>query len=205
MIMVRGWYHNRENGERLLSIIEIAGECCLSPQKTKEWFPGKIRKDSQTGLDFVDAAEVVWFLLKHNMPVSASLLPPNTRKLLFVTKDDYVLSEKYDTADIICRLFAGKCNLLVETTTAGKFAALSILTFSPQLVIIFVEDFSQAIVNTFDLLSNYPEQKTILLVNDSIRNDVDREVAKLQKRPLVIRDGLPVEQLILQLRTVFEN
>ena len=54
-IMIRGWYHSRENGRRLLSIDEIAGACCTSNQEVKKWIVDKIQKLGKTESDLIDA------------------------------------------------------------------------------------------------------------------------------------------------------
>lgn len=203
--MIRGWYHNRKNGQRLLSIDEIARACCISEPAVKKWMAGRIPKSGQTGTGLVDAAEVIWFLVRNSLPVSASLLPPNTRKILFIAKDDYEFQDKCEKFDIICRFFAGNHNILVETSTVERFADLSILTCSPYLIVIFFKVYSPETLNTCNLLSSFPEQKTILFVDDSIKSDIDRALGKLPAQHLVIRDSLPVEQLIPQLRSVFHN
>lgn len=203
--MIRGWYHSQKNGQRFLSIDEIAGTCCIAKQEVKAWLGNKIFKSGLTGPDLVDAGEVVWFFVRNGMPVATSLLPPKTRKILFIANDECEFQDKCDIFDQICRFFAGNCNILVETSTAGRFADLSILTFSPNLVVIFIKAYGQDTINTLNLLSSFPEQKVILLVDDSIKNNVEHALQMLSVHPHIISDALPVEQVIPQLRSVLEN
>ena len=203
--MIRGWYHNSKNGQRLLSLDEIAEACCASRQEVKKWFAHKIQKKAPAGAELVEAAEVVWFLVKNSMPVATSVLPPKTKRMLFIANNEYEFQEKSEKFDQICHFLADNCNILVETSNAGKAADLSLLTFSPHLVVIFVKSCSRETINTFNLLTNFPEQKTILIIDDSVKSDVERDLGKLVGPHLILRDAQPVEEFLPQLRQVFNN
>ena len=203
--MIRGWYHSRKNGQRSLTIDEIAEVCCISNQEVRKWFADKIQKSESAGADLIDAAEVVWFLVKNNMPVPASLLPPKTRKILFIANDEYEFQDKCEKFDQICRFLGTDCNILVETSTAGKLADLSLLTFLPNLVVIFLKTYSHEFVTTFNLLKNFPEQRMILFVDDSMRGNIQSDLGKLSSQHLIVGDAQPVEELLPQLRVVFDN
>ncbi len=205
MIMIKGWYHNRNNGTRLLLIDQIAEACCISPMEVKKWFAGKIQQQESTGLYLVDAADVVAFLTKSSIPVPTSLLPPKTRKILFIAEDEYQFQDKCEKFDQMCRFLSRDCNILVETSIAGRLADLSILTFCPNLVVIYLKDYKHETINTFNLLTNFPEQKTVFLVEESIKNDVERDLKKRSQQHLVLNDSPPVEQFFPQLRLVFDN
>ncbi len=203
--MVRGWYHSSKNGQRLLSIHEIAEACCVSSLEVKQWFGDKIEKPNPAGSECVDAAEVVWFLVKNSMPVATSLLPPKTKKILFIAGDEYEFQDKCDKFDRICRFLSNNCNILVETSAAGKAADLCLLTFSPNLVVIFVDSCNQETINTFHLLKNFPEQKMILIIDDSIKSDFERDLGELPAPHLIVGNAQPVEELLPQLGHVFDN
>lgn len=203
--MIRGWYHSSKNGQRFLTLDEIAEACCVPRQEVKKWFADKLQKTAPAGPERVDAAEVVWFLVKNSMPVATLLLPPKTQKILFIANDEYEFQDKCEKFDQICHFLAGNCNILVETSTAGKAADLSLFTFSPNLVVIFVKSCSPATLNTFNLLTNFPEQKMILIIDDSVKNDIERDLGKLVGPHLIIRDAQPVEEFLPQLRQVFDN
>lgn len=203
--MIKEWYHSRKNGQRFLTIGEIAEACCIANQEVKAWFGDKIHKSEVTGPDLVDAADVVCFLVRNDLPVATSLLPPKTRKLLFITNEACACQDACDTFEQICRLLASTCNILVETATTGRFGDLSILTFSPNLVVIFIRACGQETINTLSLLSNFPEQQVLLFVDDSIKNNVEDTLERLSVHSHLISNGLPVEQLITQLRWVLQN
>ncbi|TKB27515.1 hypothetical protein FCL47_05100 [Desulfopila sp. IMCC35006] len=203
--MIRGWYHSIKNGQRLLAIDEIAEGCCVSRQEAKRWFADKIRQPGPAGNELVDAAEVVWFLVKNSMPVATSLLPPKTKKILFVANEESEFHDKCEKFDRMCHVLATNCNILVETSTAGKAADLSLLTFSPDLVVIFVKSCSRETINTFHLLTNFPEQKMILFIDESIKTDFERELGKLPAPHLIVGDTLPIDEVLPNLSRVFDN
>jgi hypothetical protein len=58
--------------------------------------------------------------------------------------------------------------------------------------------------NTFNLLSSIPELKTILFVDDATKKAMDQGQVYLPAH-LIVSDAAPVEQLIPELNTLFEN
>lgn len=203
--MVRGWYHSSTNGQRLLSIDEIAEACCVSSPAVKQWFAEKIEQADSAGQQGVDAAEVVWFLVNNNMPVATSLLPPNSKKILLIASDEYVFQERCEKFDRICRFLSTQCNLLVETSAAGRAADLCLLTFSPNLVVILVDSCRQETINTFNLLKNFPEQKLLLIIDDAIKSDFERDLGTFPSPHMIVGDAQPVEELLPQLAHVFDK
>lgn len=205
MSMIRGWYHNKNNGQHLLPVGKIADACGISLREVKAWFVDKIHQPTPTGGGFIDAADVVNFLAKNDLPVIASLLPPNTRKILFICENEAQLEDNFPKFGQICGFLSSGCNILFETSTAGKMADLSVLTFCPDLTVIYLKTCNQELINTFRLATNFPEQKTIFLVDDGIRADVERDLGEVSQSHLVMSDSLPFELLMPQLHVVFDN
>lgn len=202
--MVRGWYCNRQHEQRLLSIEEIASACCIDKNKVREWIAENHLRRARPGEDLLDAAEVVSFLIRHNIPVSPWLLPSKTEKILFIAGNEAEFQDQEDKFDLICRFFADSCNILVETAISGNYADLSILTFSPNVVVIFVREFDEHTANTLNVLSSIPERKTILIVDDLIMREMNGGLIALPA-DLIVSDTLPLEQLQSQLHSVFVN
>ncbi|MGW8193952.1 MAG: hypothetical protein ACWGOX_06765 [Desulforhopalus sp.] len=203
--MVRGWYHNRKHGNRLLSINEIAKTCGISVRAVKKWFSGKMSQQDSTFQEFVEAKDLVSFLVKSGLPVSSLMLPPNTKKILFIAPEESDFQDNADKFDRICRFFSDTYNILAETSIAGKYADLSILTFAPNLVVIFVKDCDPASIKTLHLLSDIPEQKAIFFVKDSIKNDIEHQLLDLAIRTFIVADSQPVEEMLPRLRQMIDN
>jgi hypothetical protein len=143
-------------------------------------------------------------LIRHNIPVSPWLLPAKTEKILFIAANESEFQDKEDKFELICRFFADSCSILVETAIAGNYADLSILTFSPNVVVIFVREFDEHTANTLNVLSSIPERKTILIVAELIMKEMNGGLMALPA-DLIVSDTLPLEQLHSQLRSVFTN
>lgn len=154
---------------------------------------------------FVEALDIVSFFVKNGIPVSTFLLPPKTKKILFIARDECDFQDNADKFDQICRFFSDHFNVLVETSTAGKYANLSLLAFSPNLVVIFVKTFDQASVNTLRTLSVIPEQKSLLFVEDSIKSRVERQLKDLACHSFIVANSVPIEDTIPRLRRIFDN
>lgn len=165
--MLNGWYYNKKYGQRPLSLAEISLACCCTQQEILEWFPGKIFHLSKGDGGYVDAGEVVGFLVRNNMPTPSSLLPPCSRKLLFITSDLCRVRNQLGYIEIIFNFFKQRGNVLIDNASEGRFADLSILTFSPDVVAYFVKKPEQASLSTFNLLMGFPELLTIMVVGES--------------------------------------
>jgi hypothetical protein len=202
--MVRGWCYNRQSGERLLSVEDIALACGVAGGEVKRWFTGASLRPVLEKERLFDAGEVVSLLVRNNIPFAPSLLPPGTRKILFIAVGDHVFQERGDTFDRICRFFADNGNILVETASAGRFADLRIFTFAPDIVVIFLQSYDRTMAKTLGLLSSLPDLKTILLLDDAVKSALRQEAIDLSA-DLVIGDGLPKDQLLSHLSATFGN
>lgn len=202
--MISGWYHSVKNGQRLLTIEEIATACCITNDEVQKWLEDNHLQRARPGQDLFDSAEVISFLIRNNMPVSPWLLPPQTKKILFIASDEGEFQEQSDTFDHICRFFAESCNILVETSLAGKYADLCIFTFCPNIVVMFTKEYSEHTETTLNFLASIPEQKTILIVGELLWK---AKVDGLLTLPahLIVSENLPVASLRSQLQSVFVN
>lgn len=203
--MIRGLYFSGEQQQRHLSIDEIATACRISPRKVKSWISRKILRPAAVGENLVDVTDVLWFLLRNNMSVASSLLPPKTGKILFLASSAAELHEKEETFDHICKLFAENCNLVMaESTTLGRQAHLTILTFKPDVVVIFQRSFNQALVGFLDFLSTMTSLKSILFVEWATKLAADNGLLSIPA-DLIVSETLPVEQLTNKLSSFFRS
>jgi hypothetical protein len=202
--MIRGWYHNIESEQRFLSIEEAATACSITTQNVRDSLIGKSSLTALTGKNTVDAAEVISFLIRNGMPVSPSLLPNKTRNILFIAADDFEFQDQGEIFDHICRYFADKYNILVETSILGKSASNAILSFSPDVVVFFLKELNPATINTLYVHSNNRELKVILIINDSVNNTMGTKLDFLHTH-LTVNNTLPIEKLTSRLRSAFDN
>lgn len=203
--MLRGLYYSGQQQQRFLTVDEIATACRVSPGKVKELIAMKVLRPAATEETMVDVGQVLWFLLSNSMPVAASLLPPKTGKILFLAGSVAELYEKEETFDHICKLFANDRNLvLAESATLGRKAHLTILTFDPDVVVVFQRLFSKSLAATCDLLAGMPRLKTILVVDRATKLAVDNGLLAIPA-DLVVAETQSIEQLTTVLRTFFRN
>jgi hypothetical protein len=200
--MIKGWYYNRESGRRILSVGEIAGACGCSRLKVADWFAGKIITTASEDESYVDAGNVIDFLMRNSMPVPATLLPPKTRKILFIAADDDVFHEQRERIDCITDYFSSYGSVLVETSSSGKFANLTILTFCPDIVVLFLWNIDQENIPTLHLLSSFPDLKTIIFLCKPTA-DISIDSPLLQGGSLVVDAGLPKVHLQSLLNSTF--
>jgi hypothetical protein len=203
--MIRGLYYKGEKQQRYLTIDEIATACRISPRKVKGWVSQKFLHPAAVGENLVAEDDVLTFLLQNNMPVVSSLLPPNTGKILFITCSRVELRDKEEYFDHICNLFAENYNLvLAESTTLGRPCHLSILTFEPDVVVIFQKSFNKDLVETLDFLSTMPALKSILIVDEATKLAVDNGLLCLSAA-LIVSENLPHNQLTEKLSLIFTS
>lgn len=202
--MVRRLYTTSTSQQRLLSIDEIATACCISSQKVNSWLATDQLKAAQTGGSLIEATEIVAFLAKNGMPVSPALLPPMTRKILFIASDKDALQAKEATIEHICLQFSALGTVLAEISSAGRQADLTILTFAPNVVVIFLTAYNKSSANTFNLLASIPELKTILFVDQATKQAMDQGQLFLPAH-LVVSDTLPLDHLDRELSVLLTH
>lgn len=203
--MIRGLYYSGQRQQRYLSVAEIATACRISPKKVRGLIDMKIlRPDSSDG-NLVEVSQVLWFLLRNNMPVASSLLPPKTGRILFLAASSAELHEQEGTFDHICKLFAHTRNLvLAESATFGRQAHLTILTFDPDVVVVFQRSFSKDLAATCDLLAGMPNLKIVLFVDRATKLAAENGLLSLHA-DLVFPEDLPLDQLTDRLRQFFTS
>ena len=202
--MVRRLYTTSTSQQRLLSIDEIATACCISSQKVNSWLATNQLKAAQAGGNLIEATEIVAFLAKNGMPVSPALLPPMTRKILFIASDKDAIQAKEATIEHICLQFSTLGTVLAEISSAGRQADLTILTFAPNVVVIFLTTYNKSSANTFNLLASIPELKTILFVDQATKGAMDQGQLFLPAH-LVVSDTLPLDHLDRELSVLLTH
>lgn len=202
--MIRGLYYSgQQQQQRLLTVDEIATACRISPKRVKGLIAMKILRPAGAGDSLVDVGQVLWFLLRNSMPVASSLLPPKTGKILFLAAGSTELHEKEETFDHICKLFAHNRSLvLAESATLGRQAHLTLLTFDPDVVVVFQRSFTKDLAATCDLLSGMPSLKTILVVDRATKLAVDNGLLSI-RADRVFTENLPLDQLTTELSSFF--
>lgn len=202
--MVRGWYHNIHRSQKVMSLEEVAALCCSTSLKVKDWLSGKVFANARTKEYYVNASEVVSFLVRNSLPIPPLLLPPETLKILFMASNEYEFLDREEQFDVICRYFAEQYNVLVETSMLSKTADLFPLRFSPDVIVFFLEFLNQQIIETIISVSNRQPVKTILLVDDSFRDALHEDLPTLPYQ-LVASKLSPRMQLNTRLRLAFDN
>lgn len=201
---MRGWYRNIQSRKKLLSLHEVAAACGTTSSKMRKWLSNRTPASGQTPEEPVDASEVISFLVRNSLPVPSLLLPPETRKILFVAAHEYEFLNHAEQFDAICRYFSEHCNVLVETSTPGKPADLAIVTFSPDVVVLILSSLDQAVANTLFFISNLQPLETILLVDDGIKHCL-ADTLPVLPRHLVASNLSPLKQLDYQLHLAFDS
>ena len=203
--MIRGLYFNKYKHHKLLSIEEIASACHLSSHKVRQLIAANILPSAADDKAMVDATDLLWFLVRNNMVIPSSLLPPKTGKILFIGAKDAEIRNKELLIDHICRTFAESCSLvLTESCLAGPPADLTILTFAPHVAVFFLQNCDRRTSTTLDLLDQTPSVRTIVFVDNAMKMAIDNGLLNIPA-DLVISNSMPVEKLNGQLRALLTN
>ena len=189
--MKRKFYHHIQAGNRLLSLEEIASACSVSPEKIRGWVSADLLRVKTGSAHFIDAVEVI----------STALLPPQTKKILFITASLTELEEQSSTIEQICTAFKERYNILSESAVIGRTADLTILASHPELVVLFLKSYNRVTVNLFKLLNNRA-LKTILLVDQETQNSLELGEFTLPG-DLIICEKTPENLLATQVRNIF--
>lgn len=168
--MIRGLYQRGTREQRLLAIDQIATLCRVSPKKIRQWMSRHGSLPAAQGGQQVELGALLSFLIGHNMPVPASLLPQKTIKILFVVTSGKVADDKEMLIDGVCRLLLAEHSpLLIETSILSRATHLTILTFCPDLAVVFSSDpgASERVDGIVKLLSGMPATKTLVFADNA--------------------------------------
>jgi hypothetical protein len=202
--MLKSWYYNKKNGQRFLPIEEVAEACSCSVLKAQDWFAGKLQHCGNNKSVCVDASEIVAFIVRNSMPVPQGILPPNTRKLLFILPDNTRLKNEEKHIANVLQFFQNIGNLLVENSSTGHFAGLSILTFVPNIVVYFLDSYDRTSKATLALLINFPDLSLILFAGKTALQALDDEDISSSKN-ILVRDDVLEHQFLSQLHATYSQ
>lgn len=201
--MIRGIYYNSCKYHQLLSVDEIAAACHLSSQKVRQLITAGLLSPAPGYSDTVELSDLLWFLINNSMVIPASLLPPRTGKILFISDDEATFLKNEETIDRICRSFVQTSSLVVvESALMGPPADMTILTLRPDVAVIIVSAYNQKIKTTLDLLASQATIKTIVLVDRTTKLASDTGLVSLPA-DILLHSSTTAEVLNDRLQALF--
>ena len=202
--MVRGLYSQMQSPARLYSINEIATLCCTSSPKVQNWIDSDLLKSARNSRSQVEASELISFLLANGLPVPPSILPPRTKKILFVANETETFSKRSNLISQLCHDLAQTGLVLAEVSQTGRTTDLKILRFVPDAVVFFLEIYNRSTMNTFNLLASMPELKTVLIVPEETEKILIQKHAEFSA-DLILSDRQTTDELSKRFTNLFTN
>ena len=196
---IRGLYYNECRKQRFLTVRQTASVCGVSVTRIVQWISSGILDQAEVDRDFVEVADLLWFLIRNDMPISARILPPRTAKLLFVGDNaEALLTNEALIADVSKALTGIYELVLTESCVAGAPANLTILTFSPHFIALFDKQNWLDISRSCELLGD-TTIKSILFAGYTTKIAIDNGFMDCPT-DLVLRNDLPSSELELELQ-----
>lgn len=192
--MNRAFYHNIAGTDRPLTREEIAAACNVSPKKVMEWFSPHD--------EYVDALVATRFLIDHQLPVPARLLPPRTKKLLLIPSRSCLPETTAYWSDWICNVFRDIFNILLESVSSSERPQLAILAGKPDLAVVLLYSYNRLMADTLAQLAGDPTIRTLLIVSAKVKHSVEQGVITLPAERIVA-DNLDPAQLAAHITGIF--
>lgn len=197
-------YHHVCPTPRLLSREEIAGLCNVSPARVQAWIDAHLLGRSAGDGRYVEAMNVVRFMLENRLQVPARLLPPGTRKILFVASE----GSSPTLADLWAKRIAGilkvRRSILLETITAGGKPELAIMTSRPDLVVFLLSSYNRLLASVLEMIAGDPAGKILHIVSAEVKMAIEQGDIELHG-DLILADDLDEARATALIGAIFDR
>lgn len=186
-----------------LDIEQVAMVCCVSPSRVHRWIEARgLRVTRQDASLFVESSDLIDFLVQYNMPIPKTILPIQSKKILFVFASETleVIYVKF-LMKFFCKL-KEEANFICDSAPYGKEAEYRVMTFVPDLLVTdTVSACSEAIrMNRF--FKKMCGAKVVSIVD---QNMVEGEVraVRLSGADAVVPRTIEINTLVQQMHALF--
>ncbi|MDW7772404.1 MAG: hypothetical protein SCH71_05880 [Desulfobulbaceae bacterium] len=192
--------------QKPLSIELAASLCGVSPGRARKWIDKHgLKAVQETDGLAVNAADLINFLVKYNMPIPDAIVPKNTKKILFVyregTEDKNFL--RYLIGFIRQIRKTGTC-IIADHVPYGPDVQMKIMVFKPDLILLDAVNSTENVIAISRFVNRSREFNTIQIIAYSNSEHSSEYLDLFQKEGVdeVTGDTAPIPQAakkILQL------
>ena len=127
----------KNNELQTLDFGQVASLCCVSRERVIGWVEKRGLKLQEKGSVRIYCHDLVSFLMQHNIPIPASVLPVNAKKVLFIFSGETL---KYICVTFLSHVFQklkAEENFISDGICYDSQAKYKILTFAPDLIVTY--------------------------------------------------------------------
>lgn len=150
-----------------LSLELAASLCGISPNRARKWIDKHGLKAVRGEGDklFINAADLIDFLVKYNMPIPDAIVPKNTKKILFVYREgaDDKNFLRY-LIGFIRQLRKKKSCFIADQVPYSPDVQMKIMVFKPDLILLDAVDNTENVIAISRFVNNSREFSTIKIV-----------------------------------------
>ena len=120
-----------------VTLQQVASLCCVSEDRVKKWVNTSGLKPLTSESEQVYCQDLIDFLVRYNMPIPASILPAEAKKILFIFSSETL---KYIYVTFLVHFFQKlrtEENFISDTVCYDQQAKYKILTFAPDLIVTY--------------------------------------------------------------------
>lgn len=123
-----------------LNLDQVSLYCGTPIRRVINWVEKKGLAVSKDNGDLkVSHADLIDFLVKHNMPIPEAIMPVTVKKILFVFSEDLIMDEI--VLNFLMKFFEklkSESDLIIDYCSYGSMVNMKLLVFKPDLVILDV-------------------------------------------------------------------
>ncbi len=123
-----------------LNLDQISVYCGTPLKRVNNWVEKKgLPMTVDNGVRKVSHADLIDFLVKHNMPIPEAIIPAKVKKILFVFSQELIMDEI--VLNFLMKFFEKlktESDLIVDYCSYGTMVNMKLLVFKPDLVILDV-------------------------------------------------------------------
>jgi len=127
----------KNNKLEIVTLKQVASLCCVSEDRVIKWIEKRGLKPLTKESEQVYCQDLIDFLVQYNMPIPASILPAEAKKILFIFSSQIL---KYIYVTFLVHFFQKlrtEENFISDTVCYDRKAKYKILTFAPDLIVTY--------------------------------------------------------------------
>lgn len=127
----------KKNKLEIVTLEQVASLCCVSEDRVKKWINTRGLKSLTKESEQIYCQDLIDFLVQHNMPIPASILPAEAKKILFIFSSQIL---EYIYVTFLVHFFEklrNEENFISDSVCYDRKAKYKILTFAPDLIVTY--------------------------------------------------------------------
>jgi len=193
----------KNNKLEIVTFEQVALLCCVSEDRVKKWINKRGLKPLAKESEQVYCQDLIDFLVRHNMPIPASILPAEAKKILFIFSRRIL---KYIYVTFLVHLFQKlrtEDNFISDTVCYDRKAKYKILTFAPDLIVTYTTSAHDNALELIRFAKKIGGCRVLSIVENNISGENIAHI-KAAGADAVVERCININELVKKIHSLFK-